>query len=263
MLPGDLVTFTFSGRFARPVAALNQAYVRAFGNAPRYRLGLVETEGYNGASGFWARGIGSGESPIFLIECAVGASVQPEFEQMLAHEFAHPIIRLRGIPTAISFGQIDSRIGDEFTSTSHHPYVFQLQREWGYERDEPGAVYERAARGELEKLLAADLASPTYTGSPGQTWLALWYFNFSLMAPARYAELLAFHLERVPAIAEKMIRVVDCWEQAVVAGGNNWAWRVRRFQERLMDSLDLHGKVQIQQLADWRAWLFAYVASSA
>lgn len=219
------------------------------------RVGIL-IEPRNGASGYWSVAESSTTGPTFLVEMD---SALDGDEAMLAHELVHPIIRLLGIPTGQSLGQIDKRIGDEFTSTSHHPYVFDVLDEAGYGNDQR-ASYAASADAEFAKLSQADWSSPTYTNAPGQTWLVMWYFNFYLLAREQYSAIYERHKQAAPAIAEKMEIVRDAWMTATRNRGvlkrKTRTNGIRAFQSHLFNKLDLHGRVELQSLQNWATWLF-------
>lgn len=80
-------------RLASIIKQLNNTYTETFPKAPLLRLGLIIKE-RNGASGFWSVAESPTKGPIFIIE--IDPSII-ENEEIIAHELAHPIIRLLGV----------------------------------------------------------------------------------------------------------------------------------------------------------------------
>lgn len=234
---------------------LKRTYSDVFPKAPELRLGVI-VEPRNGASGYWTVAESLTVGPIFVIEIDPALDGK---EEILAHELAHPIMKLLGVPSTQSVGEIDSRIGDELSSTSQHPFVFDLLDQTGY-GDEQRKFYECRADAELDKLKHADFSSPTYTGQPGQTWLALWYFNFYILAQERYDAIYSTHKQNASGIADKMDLVRLSWMAATKGKGvmkrRAQATCIRSFQSNLMSRLDLHSRVGRQSMQEWTAWLF-------
>lgn len=242
-------------RLASIIKQLNNTYTETFPKAPLLRLGLIIKE-RNGASGFWSVAESPTKGPIFIIE--IDPSII-ENEEIIAHELAHPIIRLLGVPTGKSVGNIDKSIGNEFTSTSHHPFIFDLLDSAGY-ADEQRVGYISYAQQELEKLEHADFSSSTYTAPPGQTWLAFWYFNFYLLAREKYNAIYEIHKHKAPDVAQKMDLTIKSWLAATKNKGflkqSAPVQGIRSFQSHLINSLDLEGRVNQQSLQSWEKWLF-------
>lgn len=243
-----------SPRFAPVLREFHGSYLRAFPGAVPARIGLI-VEPRNGASGSWT--VAEPKlGPIFVIE------IDPELveaEHIFAHELMHPVLRLRGVPIGKSLGAIDRSIGDEFTSTAHHPFVFDALDQYGY-LSEHQEDYVICARSELEKLKNADFSSVWFTESPGQTWMAFWYFNFYLLARPEYEAIYALHSTRAPSIAQKMDLVRQSWLSATKGRGvikrNASSQCIRAFQSNLMKTLDLEGRIALQSLSAWGDWLF-------
>jgi hypothetical protein len=219
------------------------------------RLGLLLTL-RNGASGYWSVAASDSVGPTFVIECDPDIASD---EAVLAHEVAHPIVRLMGVPTGISLGQIDARVGDEFTSTSHHPFVFSLLDEAGYGAEQT-EQYRASAEQELRKLSAAEFASPTYQQPPGQIWLALWYFNFFILAREQYDAIRLLHLERASGVAAMMDVVTSSWLDATRGTGilkrSAGTTPIKAFQSHLHAKLSLTGRVGLKSREQWIHWLF-------
>ncbi len=255
LLVGERRTYKFSARLGKVLSMLRRTYAEAFPSAPPVRIGLI-VEPRNGASGYWSVAESSTRGPIFVVD--VDSALDGD-EATLAHELLHPVIRLQGVPTGQSLGQIDKRIGDEFTSTSHHPYIFDALDEAGCS-DEQRASYTTSAEKELAKLSQADWSSPTYTDPPGQTWLALWYFNFYLLARLQYNAIYERHEQAAPGVAGKMDLVRDAWMAATRNRGilkhSAGTKPIRAFQSHLFNRLDLEGRVELQSFQNWAAWLF-------
>lgn len=248
-------SFQMTNRLAHIIDRLHITYAETFPKAPILRLGVIVAP-RNGASGSWTIAKSSTEGPIFVIELD---PIVEGREDILAHELAHPILRLLGVPSGQSVGEIDSSIGNEFTSTSHHPFIFDLLDSAGY-GDEQREGFIESAKQELEKLAVTDFSAPTFTGPPGQTWLALWYFNFYLMARDKYDAIYEIHKRRAPGVAEKMDLVIKSWLAATKNTGilkkKAPVQVIRSFQSHLFNSLDLEGRVNRQSLQEWSAWLF-------
>lgn len=247
--------YQFSDRLGPLLSRLRKTYSEVFPDAPAMRLGIVVEE-RNGASGCWSIAQSALVGPTFVIE------TDPQLESteaIFAHELVHPLVRLLGVPTATSIAAIDPRIGDEFTSTAHHPYVFDLLEALGYQ-SEQREQYIMSARGEMAKLASADWASATYTAPPGQTWLALWYFNFYLLARQEYDALYELHGQHAPGVTDKMNAVRDSWMSATRNTGtlkrSAGVRQIRAFQSELHRRLDLEGRVAYQPLDSWGRWLF-------
>jgi hypothetical protein len=255
LLVGNKKTYRFSARLGKVFSMLRGAYAETFPSAPPMRIGLI-VEPRNGASGLWSVAESSTTGPTFVVE--VDPALEGD-EATLAHELLHPIIRLQGVPTGQSLGPIDKRIGDEFTSTSHHPYIFDALDEIGY-GDEQRVSYTTSAANALSKLSGVDRSSPTYTNPPGQTWLALWYFNFYLLARSQYDTIYERHKQESPGVAQKMDLVRDAWMAATKNKGvlkrSAETTPIRAFQSHLFNLLDLGGRVELQSLQNWAAWLF-------
>ncbi|MBS1211932.1 MAG: hypothetical protein H6R26_548, partial [Proteobacteria bacterium] len=166
LFAGSPYSYRMSHRLAPILDRLKLTYEEAFPEAPMLRIGVI-AEPRNGAAGNWSVAESSTMGPIFVIE------VDPELdgnELVFAHELAHPILRLLGVPTALSIGFVDKRIGDEFTSASHHPFIFDLLEQGGY-GDEQRAFSLESADTELYKLSKADFSSLSYTEELYQIWL--------------------------------------------------------------------------------------------
>lgn len=243
-----------SERLTPVLERFKRTYAEAFPKAPALRICVI-VEPRNGASGYWTVAE-PGVGPIFVMELDPAIDGN---EEIIAHELSHPIIRLQGVPTGSSLAPIDLRIGDEFTSTSHHPFIFDFLDQVGY-GDEQRAGFAKSANEELKKLETVDFSSPSYTAPPGQTWLALWYFNFYLLARHGYEALYSIHKLKAPPIAEKMDLVRESWMAATRNKGiikrSASAQCVRSFQSHLFNRLDLSGRVGLQSFSEWRAWLF-------
>jgi hypothetical protein len=254
VFPGNPRTYRMSERLNLVLNRFYRAYADAFPNALSPRICVI-VEARNGASGYWTAAQ-PGTGPVFVIE--LDPTIDGN-EEIFAHELSHPIIRLLGVPTGQSIGSIDSRIGDEFTSTSHHPFVFDFLDQVGY-ADEQRVGYTKSALEELDKLAHADFASPTYTAPPGQTWLALWYFNFYLLDRQNYETIYSIQKQKAPSVAHMMEVVRESWMVATrnkgVIKGNDASRCVRSFQSNLRNRLDLAERVSLQSFTDWRAWLF-------
>lgn len=255
LVVGSKNTYTLSARLQKVLSMLRGTYAETFPSAPPMRIGVI-VEHRNGASGLWSVAESSTIGPTFVVE--VDPSLDGD-EPTLAHELLHPVLRLQGVPTGQSLGPIDKRIGDEFTSTSHHPYIFDALDEFGY-GDEQRASYTSSAENALTKLSEADWSSLTYTNPPGQTWLALWYFNFYLLARPQYDGIYERHKQMAPGVAEKMDLVRETWMAATTNRGvlkrSAGITPIRAFQSHLLKRLDLGGRVELQSLQNWAAWLF-------
>lgn len=255
LFPAAPRSYQMTHRLGSIIERLRRTYSDAFPKVAPFRLCVI-VEPRNGASGYWSAAENSTTGPLFVVEIDTALDGN---EEILAHELAHPIMRLLGVPTGQSVGQIDKRIGDEFTSTSHHPFIFDLLDSAGY-GDDQRATFLTSAEDEIEKLRHADLSTPTYTAPPGQTWLALWYFNFYLLARERYDVIYSLHKQKAPGVAEKMDFVRDCWMAATRNKGvikrSAPTECIRSFQSHLFNRLALEGRVAFQSRHDWAAWLF-------
>lgn len=252
----------FEGAFGSPVQAiageLCGAYSKAFPGMPALRFGLT-IEPRNGASGYWTVSPAPDAGPFFVIEIDPALTTdQTRFDRLVAHEMAHPIIRLRGVPSAIANPPNDQRVADEFTSTIHHPHVFMMLDKAGY-GDGQRADSVAAAKAELDKLCAEDLNSPNYTGVPGQLWRGLWYFNFSLLAPDEYASIRAFHAQGAPGVFERMKQVERCWKEArQSASAAQPLARTHVFRRTLWKAFGFDGYVRSQDPQEFAQWLFPW-----
>jgi len=247
-------TYRLTHRLAAVLERFSRTCAEAFPKTPAARVGVI-VESRNGGSGYWQAMDDTETGPMFVIE--LDFSVDGN-EAILAHEMAHPILRCMGVPSGFSLGDIDGRIGDEFTSTCHHPFVFDYLDQVGY-RDEQRAIYMETAKEELRKLQTADFGSVTYMAPPGQVWLALWYFNFYILARSEYDAIRTIHMKCAPAIAKNMDLVLDSWMLATKKTGSikrtASAQVIRAFQSHMMRMLDLDGRVGLESLDQWRSWL--------
>lgn len=248
-------SYRMTSRLALILDQLELAYREAFPEAPALRIGVI-VEPRNGATGNWSVAKSATEGPIFVIE------VDPALdgnELVFAHELAHPILRLLGVPTGRSIEFIDKRIGDQFTSASHHPFIFDLLEQCGY-GDEQRAFFLESAETELRKLSSADFSALTYTGQIYQTWLALWYFDLYLLVTDSYEMIYSTHKKNAPEIADKMDYVLESW---MLATGNEGIMErrapvasIREFQFNLLSRLELADYIELQCLDEWKMWLF-------
>jgi hypothetical protein len=255
LIIGEPTSFQFTRRLGRILSRLRKAYSETFPGAPELRLGIVP-EPHNGASGRWSQADLPFFGPTFVVEFEPSLA---DNEALFAHEFVHPMIRCLGVPTGQSIGPIDERIGDEFTSTAHHPFVFDVLDEAGY-GDDQRMQYRESARTEVAKLARADLTAITYTEPPGQTWLALWYFNFYLLAREEYESLYATHARSSRGVADRMDEVVASWMVATKSKGalkpNAQLQQTRVFQSEVFRRLDLQGRVSLESPEARNQFLF-------
>ncbi len=101
VIPGPPRSYQMTRRLAPILEKLKNTYSETFPTEAPMRIGLI-VKPRNGASGYWSVAESADVGPIFVVELddAIDGN-----ECVFAHELAHPIIRLLGVPTGQSRGQ--------------------------------------------------------------------------------------------------------------------------------------------------------------
>jgi hypothetical protein len=254
VFPVGETTLRMSSHLQPIVDKLYTSYSKAFPDRPPVNI-CLSIEKWNGGNGSWTVARSDIEGPLFFVRISDELSAE-EFEVILAHELSHPIVRLVTGRGAKSIPPVDQRFANELSSTSQHPFVFDILDQNGY-GEAQRSLSERYVAIEIDRLRNKKHKDGLYNQIPQQVWSALWYFNFYLLAPEGYEQIKAFHRERNPGMYNKMMIVEDQWKKLKkYRDVGDYIGLSVEFSDLLHKNLDLQGRVRFTSKAEWESFLF-------
>lgn len=257
LFPGENIEYEFSDRLSLILDNFYSKYKKSFPDKGTPKICLKFQE-WHGASGEWA---GSGnlyEPPIFTIRISDTYDNYLLAEATLAHEIAHAIIRIEGVPGSKAIPPRDLMISNQYNSLIDHPYVYHILRKAGYD-DEQKINARSIIAQELKRLEVEDFKGINFTTTAGNIYLASWYFDFYHLAPKEYAQLKLLTKGKVKGIYEKLIIIEECWRESKLSIKTDYFRRTLQFQSCTFQKLGLEGNIKLTTFDEWQIFLFGSI----